>query len=83
MLCFLGFDGDSLRIAQDGRPRSAASHLGLYRFPMSHKYLLLLGPVSSKRLRHNFVLENVLGRFKDKNCVSSNSGNIGSSQILS
>ena len=25
------------RIAQDGTPRSAASHLGLYCLPMSHK----------------------------------------------
>ena len=25
------------RIAPDGTPRSAASHLGLYRLPMSHK----------------------------------------------
>ena len=41
------------------------------------------GPVSSKRLRQNFVLEDVLGRFKDKNRVSSNSRNLGSSQILS
>ena len=41
------------------------------------------GPVSSKRLRQNFVLEVVPGRFKDKNRVSSNSRNLGSSQILS
>ena len=44
---------------------------------------VLQGPVSSKRLRQNFVPENVSGRFKDKNCVSSNSRNLGSSQILS
>ena len=42
-----------------------------------------LGPVSSKCLGQDFVLENVLGRFKDKSCVSSNSRNLGSSQILS
>ena len=42
-----------------------------------------LGPVSSKCLRQDFVLENVLGRFKDKSRVSSNSRNLGSSQILS
>ena len=41
------------------------------------------GPVSSKCLRQDFVLENVLGRFKDKSRVSSNSRNLGSSQILS
>ena len=42
-----------------------------------------LGPVSSKCLRQDFVLENVPGRFKDKSRVSSNSRNLGSSQILS
>ena len=31
----------------------------------------LIGPVSSKCLRQDFVLENVPGRFKDKSCVSS------------
>ena len=41
------------------------------------------GPVSSKCLRQDFVLENVPGRFKDKSRVSSNSRNLGSSQILS
>ena len=27
----------SMQIAPDGKPRSMASHLGLYRLPMSHK----------------------------------------------
>ena len=45
--------------------------------------LTFLGPVSSKCLRQDFVLENVPGRFKDKSRVSSNSRNLGSSQILS
>ena len=43
----------------------------------------ILGPVSSKCLRQDFVLENVPGRFKDKSRVSSNSRNLESSQILS
>ena len=42
-----------------------------------------LGLVSTKRFRQNFVLENVPGRFEDKNRVSSNSRNLGSSYILS
>ena len=45
--------------------------------------IITLGPVSSKCLRQDFVLENVPGRFKDKSRVSSNSRNLGSSQILS
>ena len=36
-----------------------------------------------KAFKTNFVLEDVPGRFKDKNRVSSNSRNLGSSQILS
>ena len=41
------------RIAPDGTPRSAASHLGLFCLPMSHKR-----DARIKRVNHTFVVSS-------------------------